>query len=94
MTPKQEEREKDLWKMTKEFLDSLHPEIRNKFTARLFVLLHLAEDNKGRKAKAMAAQVKPIKSWLSKVNKRMTKEIRLKIREDKKKHKEGGISWH
>ena len=94
MTPKQEEWEKDLWKMTKEFLDSLHPETRNKFTARLFVLLHLAEDNKGRKAKAMAAQVKPIKSWLSKVNKRMTKEIRFKIREDKKKHKEGGISWH
>ena len=96
MRPKQEEWEKELWKKTKDFLDSLHPDTRFAFTAHLFVMFHLAEDNKGKMAKAMKEEMKPVRNWLEKINRVVTAETRkkMKVRKQKYNLKEGGIQWH
>ena len=96
MKPKQEEWEKEVWKKTKDFLASLHPDTRFKFSASLFVMLHLAEDNKGKMARVMKNEMKPVKNWLDKINRVVTAETRKTMKERKQKYnlKEGGIQWH
>ena len=68
--------EKDLWKQTKKFLNSLDKEYRVKFVGRLYATLLTAENNRSVFGISNREIIAPIKRWCRKIVKLQDKDGR------------------
>ena len=68
--------EKDLWKQTKKFLNSLDKEYRVKFVGRLYATLLTAENNISVFGISNREIIAPIKRWCRKIVKLQDKDGR------------------